>query len=129
METVIQTLTNVKSPFTGGRTVLVRALSTLPYKGEKYDVMTEFYRCEDTGEEFASVEQEDATMLQVRAMHRERVLNKTMSRAEAGFTTSEGSAGSVFGSSNDDMSLYGHKRAQSSFDNWRNPTDSRQLAE
>lgn len=129
METVVQTLTNVVSPFTGGRAVLVRALNTLPYKGERYEVMTEFYRCEATGEEFASVEQEDAIMLQVRALHRNRVLNKTVSNAGAGFITNEGSAGSMFGSSSDDMGKYGHERAQSSCNNWRNPTDSRQLAE
>ena len=132
METVIQALTNVISPFTGGRAVLVRALSTLPYKGEKYDVMTEFYRCEDTGEEFASVEQEDATMLQVRALHRKRVFNGTLGQAVAGvaaFTSGVVSAVAGLSSTGSDTGKYGHEQAQSSFNNWRNPTDSRQLAE
>ena len=129
METVVQTLTNVVSPFTGGRAVLVRALNTLPYKGERYEVMTEFYRCEATGEEFASVEQEDAIMLQVRALHRNRVLNGTGSNAGAGLITGVGSTVAGLSLTGSDIGKYGHEQAQSSFESWRSSINSRQLAE
>lgn len=127
METVVQTPTAVKSPFTGGRAVLVRTRSTLPYKGEQYQVMTEAYRCEDTGEEFTSIEQEDAATLQVRAPYREQVLNGALNQAGAGFVAGLGTvAGADSGANN---GQYGHEQAQSSFEHWRNSTGSPQLAE
>ena len=68
-------------------------------------------------------------MLQVRALHRNRVLNGTVGQAVAGLITGVGSAVAGLSLTGSDIGKYGHEQAQSSFESWCSSTNSRQLAE
>lgn len=60
-----RTLTNIKSPITGGRVFLLETLEDHEYRKEKFTVHARYYVCEDTGEQFSGEGQDDLVINQV----------------------------------------------------------------
>ena len=60
----------VKSPFTGGKAEQVYATEEMEFRGETYLVHSQYYRCEDTGEKFTTVEQDTATFNDLYSQYR-----------------------------------------------------------
>ena len=52
-------LTNLSSPFTGGRVIEVSDIEQKEFRKEKYSVHVRYYRCEDTGEQYTTGDQDE----------------------------------------------------------------------
>jgi hypothetical protein len=55
----------MKSPFTGGIATLKNEIRELEFRKEKFEVVFQYYLCEDTKEQFTTVELDDANTNQV----------------------------------------------------------------
>jgi hypothetical protein len=62
----------VQSPFSGQPAQLKTEHVTLPFKGQRYEVVRSYYHCEASGEDFTSPEQHDHVVRQLRTLHTER---------------------------------------------------------
>ena len=66
----IEQSTEIRSPFTGGPVKEVFTLEKQSFKGEDYWVHARYYRCEDTGEQFTTTEQDQFTINDLYAQYR-----------------------------------------------------------
>lgn len=64
--------TNIKSPFTGGKVKEVITTEQKTFRGEKFDVNTRYYVCEDTDEQFTTTEQDTLTFNDLYSQYRNR---------------------------------------------------------
>jgi hypothetical protein len=55
----------MNSPITSKPMILKKELRTLPYRKEDFEVVVNFYECEDSGEQFETEEQLEDTLKQV----------------------------------------------------------------
>ncbi|MEX0680804.1 MAG: type II toxin-antitoxin system antitoxin SocA domain-containing protein [Balneolales bacterium] len=62
----------MKSPFTGGKAVLVREPRSLQFRGELFDIVYHLWRCEDTGKPFTTDELDRLNITQVHNQYREK---------------------------------------------------------
>lgn len=54
--------TEIKSPFTGGKVVILSRQEEVTFRGEKVKILRKYYRCEDTGREFTDSKLDDDMM-------------------------------------------------------------------
>lgn len=57
--TMTKRLTDIESPFTGGRVFEICDVEKKSFRGEEYTVHVRYYICEDTGEEFTAGQQDE----------------------------------------------------------------------
>lgn len=62
----------MKSPFTGGKTLLLNEKREFEFRGNKFPIKYHFYRCVDTGEEFTDTELDELNLNQVYNQYREK---------------------------------------------------------
>lgn len=62
----------MKSPFTGGTATLHTENMEITFRKEKFIVVSQFYKCDDTGEEFTTTEQDELTINQAYSQYREK---------------------------------------------------------
>lgn len=55
----------MQSPITGKEMTLKAKKQTLPFKNEKFEVVCQYYHCEESGEEFETEEMMDNSLFQV----------------------------------------------------------------
>lgn len=63
---------NIKSPFTGGRVLEVCTTEVHEFRKEKYTVHVRYYKCEDTGEQFTTGEQDELVLNDLYGQYREK---------------------------------------------------------
>ncbi len=61
----------IKSPFTGGNATLKTENMEITFRKEVFNVISQYYVCDDTGEEFTTSEQDDLTINQAYNQYRE----------------------------------------------------------
>lgn len=64
--------TNKKSPFTGGSVELLSEQATTTFRGERYQYISYYYKCNDTGRLFSDNEVDDKSLDQVYDQYRLR---------------------------------------------------------
>lgn len=62
----------MKSPFTGGTATLHTGNMEITFRKEQFTVVAQFYKCDDTGEEFTTTEQDELTINQAYNQYREK---------------------------------------------------------
>lgn len=62
----------MKSPFTGGTATLHTENMEITFRKESFTVVSQFYKCDDTGEEFTTTEQDELTINQAYNQYREK---------------------------------------------------------
>ena len=62
----------MKSPITGKEMTLTRERRPMDFRKETFEVVFHFYRCEDTGEQFTTTEQDEVNMNQVYNQYRDK---------------------------------------------------------
>ena len=62
--------TDIKSPYTGGKAVMVFEIETMEFRGEEFQVHGQYYRCEETGQKFSTSEQDTATLNDLYSQYR-----------------------------------------------------------
>lgn len=62
----------MKSPITGKEMTLTRERRPMDFRKETFEVVFHFYRCEDTGEQFTTTEQDEVNMNQVYNKYRDK---------------------------------------------------------
>lgn len=62
----------MKSPFTGGTVSLHTENMEIAFRKEKFTVIGQYYKCEDTGEEFTTTEQDELALNQAYNQYREK---------------------------------------------------------
>ena len=62
----------MKSPFTGGATILMKEPRTLEYRKESFEVVYHYYVCVDSGEQFTDTEIDTLNINQVHNKYREK---------------------------------------------------------
>lgn len=60
----------MRSPFTGGKTTLKNEVRRLEFRKEKFDVVFQYYLCEDTNEQFTTAALDDANTNQIYNQYR-----------------------------------------------------------
>ena len=64
--------TDQKSPFTGGPVTLEKRTDTINFRGEKFDIEVEFYRCSDTGMQYTDSKLDDNAIWRIVRAYCER---------------------------------------------------------
>lgn len=60
----------MKSPFTGGESILKKKWMQLEFRKEAFPVLYHYYQCTDTGEEFTTVELDELNIVQLHNQYR-----------------------------------------------------------
>lgn len=73
----------MKSPFTGGDVRLVHEPATFKYRGQAFEIAAPQYECLDTKRRFTTTEQDEAFVLEVQRLYRERNFVPTVAEVKA----------------------------------------------
>lgn len=60
------------SPFCDGKATLIERKTIIPYRKEKFEITRQFYRCDQTGLEFSTEEQDKETVKQIYDAYRKK---------------------------------------------------------
>ena len=63
---------NIESPFTGGKVLEIHDVEEKTFRGEKYRVNVQYYKCEDTEEQFTTTEQDSLWTEDLYSQYRQR---------------------------------------------------------
>lgn len=62
LKSLQQEQSDIKSPFTGGKVIILSREEEATFRGEKVKITRKYYRCEDTGREFTNDKLDDDMM-------------------------------------------------------------------
>ena len=62
----------MKSAFTGQEMILENENRILNFRKEEFNIVYQFYRCEETGEQFTSTELDEVNMIQLYNQYRDK---------------------------------------------------------
>lgn len=62
----------MKSPFTGGEATLQKEHRVMNFRKEEFDILFQYYKCQDTGEQFTDDELDEVNINQVYNQYREK---------------------------------------------------------
>lgn len=60
------------SPFSNGKATLIEKKTVIPYRKEKFEIIRQLYRCDQTGLEFSTEEQDEEAVNQIYNAYRKK---------------------------------------------------------